>query len=108
MGNQIVKNAKCPTCENEGEMSKRFGLIACKDCRTKETKLSDRTYEVVPDHIKQEREEYKSQTIQPFRNGVLSKEYVDLYGTKYIDATPEEVKNAKNVWSRELPGDYYK
>ncbi len=97
---------KCPTCQiNKAEIVPQFGVIACKDCRSKETKLSERTYEMLPQHIKDEREEYKAQTIQPFRNGVLSKEYVDLYGTKHIDVTLEEVKNAKNVWG-EL--SYYK
>jgi hypothetical protein len=70
--------------------------------------IKDRTYEFVPDHIKEERVEYRNQTVQPFRNGQLSKEYVELYGTKYIEVTQEEVKNAKYVWDRDLPGDYYK
>src|ERR1035437_1940185 len=103
-----MKKLKCPVCRvNKGEIVPQFGLIACKDCRAKEKVLSERTYEFVPEHIKTERKEFKAQTIQPFRNGVLSKEYVDLYGTKFIKATPEEVKNAKNVWGRDL-GDYYK
>lgn len=109
MAKQTVQSVpKCPTCNNKGEIVPQFGLIACKFCREKEKTLSERTYEMLPKHIKDERLEYKAQTVQPFRNGQLSKEYVDLYGTSRIDVTPEEVKNAKNVWSRELPGDYYK
>jgi hypothetical protein len=109
MVKRTAQNAviKCPVCrKNKGEMVPQFGLVACKPCRLKEKALSERTYEVIPTHIKDERQQYKAQTIQPFRNGQLSKEYVSLYGTKYIDATPEEVKNAKNVWGRDL--SYYK
>ena len=105
MAKQTVQSAVKCKCGNDKEYNPQFGYLDCKDCRVKEKKLSERTYEFVPEHIKEEREEFKKQTIQPFRNGVLSKEYVDLYGTKYIDVTPEEVKNAKNVWG-EL--EYYK
>lgn len=108
MVKQIVQNAhNCPIClKNPGEIVPQYGLIACKKCRGTEEILSERTYEVIPEHIKTEREEYKQQTIQPFRNGQLSKEYVDLYGTSRIEVTSEEVKNAKNVWGRDI--QYYK
>lgn len=106
MAKRIVRNVnKCPTCKNEGVIDPQYGLIACLSCREQTTTLSARTYEFVPDRIKEQYKSHKDQTIQPFRNGQLSKEYVDLYGTKYINATEEEVKNAKNVWG-EL--SYYK
>ncbi len=104
---KLPKMLKCPACRNEGIIDPQYGLIACLSCREKTTRMSERTYEFVPEHIKEERKEFKDQTIQPFRNGVLSKEYIDMYGTKHITATEEEVKNAKNVWGRDL-GDYYK
>lgn len=100
---------KCPTCKvNNAVIHPQFGLIACLPCRNKTKTITDRTFEFVPEHIKEERMEYKDQTIQPFRNGEVSKEYLDLYGTKYIDVAPEEVKSARNVWDRDLPGDFYK
>ena len=106
MESKIVQSVnRCPTCKNEGVIDPQYGLIACLSCREQTTRMSERTYEFVPEHIKEERISHKDQTIQPFRNGVLSKEYVDLYGTKHISATEEEVKNAKNVWG-EL--EYYK
>ena len=99
---------KCKVCKtNDSEYNVQFGYLDCKDCRLKETKLSERTYEFVPEHIKEERKEYKNQTIQPYRNGQVSKEYLDLYGSSRIVATDDEIKNAKNVWGRDL-GEYYK
>jgi hypothetical protein len=93
---------KCPTChKNKAETHPQYGVIACKSCRDSSREITGRTFEFVPEHIKEERKEFKDQTIQPFRNGQLSKEYLDLYGTKYIDGKPEdEVKNAKNVWGQ--------
>jgi len=44
--------------------------------------------------------------LQPWREGQLSKEYIEKHGTENIKVTPEEVKNAKNVWTGDL-GDYY-
>lgn len=105
MSKTVVNVNRCPTCKNEGVIDPQYGLIACLSCREQTTRMSERTYEFVPDRIKEDRKEFKDQTIQPFRNGVLSKEYIDLYGTKHISATDEEVKNAKNVWG-EL--EYYK
>ncbi len=97
---------KCPTCKtNKGELHPQFGLIACKKCRTREQPISERTYEVVPDRIKEQYKSHKKQTIQPFRNGQVSKEYIEEYGTKHIEVTDEEVKNSKYVWN-DL--DYYK
>jgi len=107
---KIVQSvSKCPDCNiNEAEMNPQYGLIACLSCREQTTRMSERTYEFVPEHIKEERISHKDQTEQPFRNGQLNKRYVELYGTKYIKVTDEEVKNAKYVYDRELPGDYYK
>lgn len=90
---------RCPTCKNEGVIDPQYGLIACLSCREQTTKLSERTYEFVPEHIKEERKEFKDQTIQPFRNGSVSREYLELYGDKHIKASDEEIKNAKYVWN---------
>lgn len=100
-----ILQVKCPTCSNNAELSAQFGYIACKNCRDQEKPLSERTYEMVPDRIKEDRIKHKNSMIQPFRNGQVSKEYLDLYGSSRIQVTPEEIKNAKNVWG-EL--EYYK
>lgn len=100
---------KCVTChKNKAINSPQFGVIACEPCQKKTREITSRTAEIIPEHIKEEREQYKDMTEQPFRNGFLNKRYVELYGTSKIDVTEEEVKNSTYVFDRDLPGDYYK
>jgi hypothetical protein len=60
-------------------------------------------YEFIPENVREERVEYFNSTIQPFRGGELSKEYVEAHGTEGIDVTDKEVKKAKEVW-KDLKG----
>ena len=100
---------KCVTCKvNDAQFFPQFGHVACKDCRKKSKEITDRTFEFMPEHVKEERISHKEHTIQPFRDGQYSKEYHDLYGSSRVQVTEEEIKNAKNVWDRDLPGDFYK
>ena len=55
--------------------------------------------EFVPERIKDDRVEYFNSIVQPYREGELSKEYVEAHGTEGIDVTEQEVKKAKNVWT---------
>ena len=55
--------------------------------------------EWVPESMVNERKEYFNSIVQPFRQGQLSKEYVEAHGTKGLNVTKEEVKKAKYVWS---------
>lgn len=56
--------------------------------------------EWVPDRIKDERLKYRKDIVQPFRDGQLSKEYVDTYGTRGLHGvTKDDVKKAKPVWT---------
>src|ERR1700722_6864590 len=95
----------CANC-NEFPATKdsRFGYLPCFYCRNKNTLKPSPKQELTTDAIENDRKEFKKDIMQPFRNGQLSKEYVESVGTKYIKVTDEEVKNAKNVWS-DL--DYY-
>lgn len=56
-------------------------------------------YEFIPDRVKEDRIEYFNSTIQPFRNGELSKEYIEEYGTENINVSDEDIKKAKNLWT---------
>ncbi|KKL10755.1 hypothetical protein LCGC14_2552680, partial [marine sediment metagenome] len=55
-------------------------------------------FEFTTENIKDERLEYRKDILQPWHNGVLSKEYVEEYGTTGIEATKKQVKNAKYTY----------
>lgn len=70
--------------------------------------MPDHQIEVTTNDIKQQRQEYAKSIVQPWRDGYLSKEYLDVHGTKGIKVTPEEVKSAQNVWTEEIDHDNFK
>lgn len=80
-----------------------LGIIPCQYCNAKATAPLHTLPEFVPEYVKQDRKKHLAAQIPPFRGGVLSKEYLDLYGTNSIKVTPEQVANAQPVWS-DLPG----
>lgn len=89
---------KCLQCNtNEAIKDKKYGILPCSTCQNK-YKLALENIEITTDDIKTQRKSGKDQMIQPFRNGIVSKEYLDKYGSKYIKVTDQEVKTAKNVW----------
>ena len=59
--------------------------------------------EFMPERVKDQRKEYFNSIVQPFRQGELSKEYIDAHGTEGIEATMEEIKKAEDVW-KDIPG----
>ena len=71
--------------------------MPCIDCQREEERTSKPRlgYEFTTDNIRSERREYDKDILQPWHNGALSKEYVEEYGTTGIEATKEQVKNAK-------------
>lgn len=93
----------CLVCKhNPAIKHPTFGFLPCLDCQQRTKRKS--VVELIPERIKDDRKKHKDHTIQPFRKGFLSKEYVEQYGTKHIDVTPEEVKKAKRVWTE---NEYY-
>ncbi len=94
---------KCLVClKNEATIYKRFGYLPCESCQEKYRKLPKikRGIEFTPELIKIQRKEFKDDIIQPFRDGEVSKEYVDKYGNKNIIKGGK----AKYVWD----DGYYK
>jgi len=60
--------------------------------------------ELIPKRTKAERKRFFKDTLQPYRQGELSKEYVDAYPNKAKEmATKEEISKAKDIWKGE-PG----
>lgn len=58
--------------------------------------------EMVPQRIKDVRQEYAKSLMQPSRGGYWSKEYIDTYGTDKLNITKEEAKKARNVWTGDV------
>jgi hypothetical protein len=100
----MMKKILCLNCNsNPAVKDERLGILPCLTCQQK-TNVISKQVELTTDSIKEQRKAFKPDIRQPWREGQLSKEYLEEHGTKYIKASEEEVKNAKNVWS-DL--DYY-
>jgi len=62
----------------------------------------------VPESIKEGRKKYKKELLQPYRQGELSKEYIDAYPhqvktmIKEGAVTRKQVEKAKNVWYKDI------
>lgn len=84
-----------------------YGFLPCIECSGADDGAVGSSVEMIPGRIKEERKERYDDTLQPFRKGVLSKEYLSKYGTKYIKVSPDEIKNSRNVWGRDV-GKFYK
>lgn len=94
---------KCLQC-NVGEAIKHktYGYLYCSQCQSRHKGYSKvpEPIEITTQSIKDQRKEYKDDIIQPWRDGHLSKEYLEKYGEKKrIVITKEDAKNARNVWT---------
>lgn len=89
---------KCIVCQKT-EIIKhpQWGFLPCDTCKTK-TRLEGLPTEFVPQSVKDSRKKYAKDILQSSRDGVLSQERLDAWGTKGIKVTPEQVKNARYVW----------
>lgn len=88
---------KCPSCnKNKAIIHPQYGITECEQCQ--HNNFIPPKHEFTSDSIIDQRREYKKDIIHPFRDGLLSKEYIREYGTSGIDVTPKEIKNAKEVW----------
>jgi hypothetical protein len=85
-----------------------FGFTYCKVCIKKQRQLElGETIEITTEEIRESRKEFKEDIYQPYRGGKVSKNYIKKYGTKNIDATEQEVREAMNkpdIWDN----SYYK
>lgn len=100
LSHQMIKS-NCPSCGKRPAILSNYGLLNCIECRDRQARLSKPDYQIefTSEDIKSQRREYFKSTIQPFRSGELSKEYLEVHGTKGIQASAEEIANAKPVWT---------
>ena len=93
----------CSNCKtNKAEQNSIYGVLPCKSCRNKQSKLQQPKAQVefTTDNIKEDRKAYSEDIIQPYKGDTLSKEYLDKYGTKGIgNVTKEKIEAAEYVWS---------
>jgi len=96
---------KCLNCnKNPAQKNLTLGYLPCASCQN-QTKLPNQNqHEFTSESIKQQRKEFKDDIIQPFRQGVVSKEYLKAHGTKGIDVSAKDLKKARNVWNN----NYYR
>ena len=60
---------------------------------------------MVGEDIKGQRKQYRGDILQPWRSGILSKEYLTKYGSSGLDVSKDDIRNARNVWTEDT---YYK
>jgi hypothetical protein len=102
---------KCVNCgKNPATRHETLGYVYCDLCITRQRtfKKPNDTIELATEDLKNDRRIYRKDTLQPYRGGKLSKEYIEAYGTDRIVATPEEIKQAQNVWDKDDPTQFYK
>lgn len=98
---------KCLNCNKEPALFVTGrGYLPGKKCQQIPTKKPQKSVEFTTDTIKTQRKAYAPDLIQPWREGELSKEYLEQHGTKGIKVTPEEIAKAEYVWRGDV-GDYY-
>lgn len=95
----------CSNCnKNEAPIHPTYGVIHCQECCDSYKPVSRGTFEFTTDEIKQGRREHRTQLLQPFRSGIVSKEYLDAYPKaksgmiKEGIITDKQARNARKVW----------
>ena len=89
----------CLKCQkNPAIKDPTLGYLLCVDCRTNVQISAQLPYEFAQESVKQSRKEYADDLIQSSRDGVLSRERLDKYGTRGLKVTEEQIKNARYVW----------
>ena len=97
---------KCPQCgKNKAKVDPQYGVLPCSVCQemTSQGPRPKRGPEFTRETIKEGRREYFRDALQPFRGDILSKEYLEEFGTKGIKPTKKQLKNARYVW-KDIPG----
>lgn len=103
---------KCPVCGIEDAIKdNQLGILPGINCQSRQRTLKkpDSKVEFTSKEIKEGRKQYFKSTIQRYRDGKLSKEFIKAYPEKAKAMvkdgihTEKEIKQAKNVWSDIAP-----
>lgn len=94
---------KCTVCLiNQANNHPIYGQMPCNDCNLKRStnSLPNHQIEFTSQSVKDQRREYASSIVQPWRSGEPSREFIETQPHKAKQYyTPKEMKKAKNVWS---------
>ena len=89
---------RCPRCgKGRATRHNEYGILPCISCQRIDEAIKKPQHipEFTTDSIRSQRREYKRDILQPFRDGVISKEYVDEYGTQGISVPKKMIDNAR-------------
>ena len=104
---------RCLNCHKEpATIHSLYGIMAGKKCLARMGKIAKLkvSIEVTTSEIKEDRKKFSKDLTQPFRQGELSKEYVEAYPDRVKEmvkeghVTQKEIVSAKNIWDL----NYYK
>lgn len=98
----------CPldSCTKPAIIHPVLGILPCSFHQKKRqhNNLPDHQIEFTSESIKEGRKEYFKSTIQPWRQHVASREFIEEYPEEAKKTfTEKEIRKAKYVWS-DLPG----
>ncbi len=92
----------CIACNKEPAiLSSVHGYLPCASCG--KGKKTTQLYEFAQDSVKESRKKYAKDIIQSSRDGVLSKERLEAYGTKGLKVTQEQIDSAEYTWGELEP-----
>ena len=98
---------ECPVCsKNNAVIDRQLGVLPCRDCldRQKWIIKPNQQIEFTSNEIKENRRKYFKSIIQPYRDGMPSKEYADAYPEQASKMFKKYKKNEiKNVWGDITP-----
>ena len=95
---------KCPRCgKNKASEDAEYGVLPCNNCQNEDSTIPKPTqgvtYDFASPSTKNQRKEYGGEMYKPYVNGVLSREYVESWGTdKLYGVTKKDIKKSKYVY----------
>ena len=101
----MSQKPKCPQCQkNESQQDAEYGILPCRSCEFNNSTISkptqQSTFDFASPVTKAQRKEYAKSMLQPYTgDGILSKEYVEAWGTdKLAGVTKSDIKKAKYTY----------
>ena len=96
-----IKN-ECPVClKGKAQMHKIYGVLPCEVCEEESERVStlNNVFEFTSPSIKNDRKERAGSMLQPYVDGVLSREFIERHGTSRLEGvTKKDIKEAKYVY----------